>query len=188
MAQDLSGKTIALVVAEGFEQVELTEPKRALEQAGARTHIISPAHGQVRAWKFTDWGDRFPVDVPLAQADPNAYDALLLPGGVMNPDVLRRNQDALRLVQAFFAAKKPVAAICHGPWTLIDADVVKGRTLTSYHSLQNDLKNAGAQWVDQEVVVDKGLVTSRTPDDIPAFNQQVIAEFSKGPSQQQRAA
>ena len=188
MAQDLSGKTIAIVVADGFEQVELTEPKRALEQAGARTHIISPAQGQVRAWKFTDWGDRFPVDVPLAQADPNAYDALLLPGGVMNPDVLRPNQDALRLIQAFFAAKKPVAAICHGPWTLIDADVVKGRTLTSYPSLQTDSKNAGAQWVDQAVVVDKGLVTSRTPDDIPAFTQQVIAAFSTGPSQQQRAA
>ena len=187
MAQELKGKKVAIVVADGFEQVELTEPKQALEQAGAQTQIISPAQGQVRGWNFTEWGDRFPVDIPLAQANPDEYDALLLPGGVMNPDVLRRNQQALQFVKAFFEAKKPVASICHGPWTLIDAGVVKGRTLTSYRSLQTDLKNAGAQWVDQEVVVDNGLVTSRQPDDIPAFNQKMIAVFAAG-QQQQRAA
>ena len=180
MNQQLSGKKVAILVENGFEQVELTEPKKALEQAGAQTKIISPQRGQVKGWQHTDWGDEFPVDVPLEQANPDNYDALLLPGGVMNPDKLRINKQALRFVRMFFDDGKPVAAICHGAWTLIDAGVVKGRTLTSYVSIQTDLKNAGANWVDQEVVVDQGLVTSRKPDDLPAFNRKMIEEFAEG--------
>jgi protease I len=178
--QKLSGKKIAILVADGFEQVELTEPKKALEQAGAVAHIVSPNKGQVKGWNHTDWGDKFPVDVVLDKADPDDYDALLLPGGVMNPDKLRRNENALRFVRAFFISDKPVAAICHGPWTLIDAGVVSGRRLTSYESIQTDLKNAGAKWVNEEAVVDQGLVTSRKPDDIPAFNRKMIEEFAEG--------
>jgi protease I len=188
MDQPLNGKRVAILVADGFEQVELTEPKRALEEAGARALIVSPSQGQVKGWKHTEWGDQFPVDVPLDRANPNEYDALLLPGGVMNPDKLRRNQQALQFVRSFFDAGKPVAAICHGPWTLIDAGVISGRKLTSYESIQTDLKNAGAEWVDQEVVVDKGLVTSRKPDDIPAFNRKMIEEFAEGRHEQRRAA
>jgi protease I len=184
MEQQLTGKKIAILVADGFEQVELTEPREALEQAGAETEIISPAEGEVKAWKFTDWGETFSVDTPLGEADPGDYQGLLLPGGVMNPDKLRRNADALAFVRAFFAAHKPVAAICHGPWTLIDAGVVKGRKLTSYPSLQTDLKNAGANWADEEVVTDQGLVTSRKPDDIPAFNRKMIEEFHEKHQQQ----
>lgn len=180
MAQQLNGQKVAILVADGFEQVELTEPKRALEAAGAQTQIISPAQGQVKGWQFTEWGDRFPVDVPLEQARPDNYDALLLPGGVMNPDKLRRNPQAVQFVKAFFDAGKPVAAICHGPWTLIEAGVVRGRQLTSFESIQTDLKNAGANWVDQEVVTDNGLVTSRKPDDLPAFNRKMIEEFAEG--------
>jgi protease I len=186
MNQQLHGRKVAILVDDGFEQVELTEPKQALEQAGAQTHIVSPADSQVKGWNHTEWGDQFPVDVPLSQANASDYDALLLPGGVMNPDHLRRNQTALQFVKAFFAAGKPVAAICHGPWTLIDAGVVHGRKLTSYESIQTDLKNAGAHWVDQEVVVDQGLVTSRKPDDIPAFNRKMIEEFAEGRHEQQR--
>lgn len=186
MSQQLNGKKIAILVAHGFEQVELTEPKQALEQAGAQTHIVSPEQGQVKGWQHTEWGDQFPVDVPLNQASADDYDALLLPGGVMNPDHLRRNQQALQFVRSFFEAGKPVAAICHGPWTLIDAGLVEGRKMTSYESIQSDLKNAGAQWVDQEVVVDQGLVTSRKPDDIPAFNRKMIEEFAEGRHEQQR--
>lgn len=180
MNQQLNDKRIAILVENGFEQVELTKPKQALEEAGAQTDIISPASGKVKGWNFTEWGDEFQVDVPLEKAKPNNYDALLLPGGVMNPDKLRINPQALEFVKAFFDTSKPVAAICHGPWTLIDAGVVKGRKLTSYASIQTDLKNAGAQWIDQEVVVDNGLVTSRKPDDIPAFNAKMIEEFAEG--------
>jgi len=180
MEQKLKGKKVAILVADGFEQVELTEPKKALEEAGAVAQIVSPNKGQVKGWNYTDWGDKLPVDVGLDKADPDDYDALLLPGGVMNPDKLRRNEHALRFVRAFFDSDKPVAAICHGPWTLIDAGVVKGRNLTSYESIQTDLKNAGAKWVNEEVVVDKGLVTSRKPDDIPAFNRKMIEEFAEG--------
>jgi protease I len=186
MSQQLNGKKVAILVAHGFEQVELTEPKQALEQAGAQTQIVSPEQGQVKGWQHTEWGDQFPVDVPLNQASADDYDALLLPGGVMNPDHLRRNQQALQFVRSFFEAGKPVAAICHGPWTLIDAGLVKGRKMTSYESIQSDLKNAGAQWVDQEVVVDQGLVTSRKPDDIPAFNRKMIEEFAEGRHEKQR--
>jgi protease I len=188
MAQELQGKNVAILVADGFEQVELTEPKKALEQAGARTQIVSPAQGQVKGWNHTEWGDKFPVDVSLDQARPDDYDALLLPGGVMNPDKLRKNQQAVQFVRAFSDAGKPIAAICHGPWTLIEAGAVRGRTLTSYPSLQTDLKNAGANWVNQEVATDQGLVTSRKPDDIPAFNRKMIEEFAEGRHQRQRAA
>ncbi len=178
--QNLSGKRIAILVTEGFEQPELTGPKEALEQAGARAEIISPAGEKVRAWKHTDWGDSFKVDVPLAEADPQNYDGLVLPGGVMNPDKLRQDQRAVDFVRALFQAGKPVAAICHGPWMLVEADVVRGRRVTSWPSLRTDLRNAGADWVDQQVVVDNGLVTSRKPADIPAFNAKMIEEFAEG--------
>ncbi|MEQ9619682.1 MAG: type 1 glutamine amidotransferase domain-containing protein [Deltaproteobacteria bacterium] len=179
MSGALQSKSIAILVADGFEQVELTEPKKALEDAGAKTEIISPAEGKVKGWNHDEWGDQFEVDLKLAYASAEDYDALLLPGGVMNPDNLRRNPQALSFVKSFFDSNKPVAAICHGPWTLIDSGVVKGRTMTSYHSIQTDLKNAGAEWVDEEVVVDGNLVTSRNPDDIPAFNSKTIEVFSK---------
>lgn len=180
MAGQLQGKHVAILVADGFEQVELTSPRTALETAGARTYLISPNKDTVKGWEHTDWGNTFAVDRPLEEADADNYDALLLPGGVMNPDTLRRNEDALAFVRAFFEAGKPVAAICHGPWTLIDAGVVGGRTLTSYPSIQTDLKNANAHWVDEEVVVDNGLVTSRQPDDLPAFNRKLVEEVAEG--------
>ena len=180
MAQQLNGKRVAILVADGFEQVEMTDPKKALDQAGAKSAIVSPAKGEVKGWNHTEWGDTFKVDVPLEQADPNDYDAQLLPGGVMNPDKLRMNKQAVQFVRAFFDAGKPVAAICHGPWTLIEAGVAGGRTMTSYPSIQTDLKNAGATWVDEEVVVDNGLVTSRNPNDIPAFNRKMVEEFAEG--------
>jgi len=180
MAQSLNGKKVAILVENGFEQVELEEPKKALEEAGAQTKIISPQAGTVLGWQHTNWGDKFPVDVPLERASADDYDALLLPGGVMNPDKLRMNPKAVQFVRKFFDARKPVAAICHGPWTLVEADVVEGRKLTSYPSIHTDLINAGASWVDQEVVVDQGLVTSRKPDDIPAFNRKMIEEFAEG--------
>ncbi len=172
MNAKLDGKTVAILAADGFEQVELTEPKTALEEAGAKTEIVSPASRNVRGWKENDWGDFFRVDVPLEAADANDYDALVLPGGVMNPDKLRLEPKAVAFIRAFFDAAKPVAAICHGPWTLIDAGVARGRRLTSYPSIKTDLMNAGANWVDEEVVTDNGLVTSRKPSDIPAFNPE----------------
>jgi protease I len=177
--ENLQGKKVAILVADGFEQVELIEPRKALEQAGAKTEIVSPAKGQVKGWNHTEWGQQLPVDVPLKQADAEDYDALLLPGGVMNPDHLRTDPVAQRFVRAFFEAGKPVAAICHAPWTLIDAGVVRNRRLTSYHTLQTDLRNAGAQWLDQEVVTDANLVTSRKPDDIPAFNKAMLELFAR---------
>lgn len=180
MEQTLQGKKIAILVTDGFEQVELTEPHKALEQAGAEARVVSPAKEKVKGWNRTEWGDTIPVDVPLDQANAEQYDALLLPGGVMNPDKLRMNPAAVAFVKAFFDAGKPVAAICHGPWTLIEADVVEGRRMTSYPSIKTDLRNAGADWVDQEVVVDDGLVTSRKPDDIPAFNEKMIEVFAEG--------
>lgn len=180
MANELENKTIAILVTNGFEQEELTRPRRALHDAGATTHIVSPESGKVRAWDHSDWGENFSVDVTVGEASADQYDGLLLPGGVMNPDKLRMNPDVQRFVRAFFDARKPVAVICHGPWTLIDAGVVQGRKLTSYPSLQMDLQNAGAEWVDQEVVVDNGLVSSRRPDDIPAFNKKMIEEFAEG--------
>jgi protease I len=180
MGAELSGKKIAILVDNGFEQREMTEPRKALEDAGAGTDLVSPENGQVRAFQHDQPGDSFAVDVPLDQANPEDYDALVLPGGVANPDKLRMKPDAVRFVKAFVDAGKPVAAICHGPWTLIEAGAVRGRKMTSWPSLQTDLRNAGANWVDQEVVTDRGLVTSRKPDDIPAFNRKMIEEFQEG--------
>jgi protease I len=176
----LAGKKIAVLVADGFEQSEMVKPRDALKEAGAEAVLVSPNKGKVTGWKDKDWGDTFPVDVPLEKADPDDFDALVLPGGVMNPDKLRANPKAVQFVRDFFAAGKPVAAICHGPWTLIDAGVVRGRKLTSYGSIRTDLVNAGANWVNKEVVVDMGLVTSRQPSDIPAFNRKMIEEFCEG--------
>jgi protease I len=183
----LNGKKVAILVAEGFEQVELTEPRKALDEAGAHTSIVSPAKGEVQGWKHFDKADKFKVEVPLEQADAQQFDALFLPGGVANPDQLRANPKAVQFVRAFFDAGKPVAAICHGPWTLIEAGAVKGRTVTSWPSLKTDLSNAGAHWVDQEVVEDDGLVTSRKPPDIPAFNRKMLELFAQG-TQSQRAS
>jgi protease I len=188
MDAKLSGKKVAILVADGFEQDEMTEPREALQEAGAQTFLVSPAQGQVKGWQHTEWGDPFPVDVPLDSADANSYDALLLPGGVMNPDKLRMIPKAVQFVKAFFDAGKPVAAICHGPWTLVEANVVRGRTLTSWPSLQTDIRNAGGQWVDRQVVTDHGLVTSRKPDDLPAFNQKMIEEFAEGRHRLRQAA
>ena len=180
MAQQLQGKRVAALVADGFEQVELIEPKQALEAAGASVEVISPHPGKVRGWNHTEWGDDVVVDRALGEARSENYDALLLPGGVMNPDKLRANPRAVQLVKQFFDQGKPIAAICHGPWTLIEAGVVEGLQMTSYPSIQTDLKNAGARWIDQEVVVDRGIVSSRKPDDIPAFNRKMIEEFAEG--------
>lgn len=180
MAHELTGKTVAILVTNGFEQVELTEPLKALEEAGATARIVSPAGDRVRAWQKKDWGDEFEVDIQLEHARADDFDALVLPGGVMNPDKLRMNPDAVRFTRTFFDAGKPVAAICHGPWLLVEADVVKGRKVTSYPSIKTDLVNAGANWVDREVVVDQGLVTSRNPDDLPAFNRKMVEEISEG--------
>lgn len=175
----LTNKKIAILVADGFEQVELTEPRQALLDAGADVQIVSPKEGTVQGWNHYDKGDRFPVDVALEQANPDEYDGLLLPGGTVNPDQLRVNEEAIAFIKSFVGSGKPIAAICHGPWTLIEAEAVRGRKVTSWPSLQTDLKNAGAQWVDQEVVVDQGLVTSRNPQDIPAFNQHIIEAFAQ---------
>jgi len=182
MAKDLTGKRIAILVDEGFEQVELVKPRKALDKAGAETQVVSPQteQGQVRGWNMKRWGKFVAIDVPLESADPSTFDALLLPGGVMNPDKLRINPKAVEFVKHFFDAGKPVAAICHAPWTLVEADVVKGRTLTSWPSLRTDIRNAGGSWVDQEVVTDNGLVTSRMPDDIRAFNKKMIEQFAEG--------
>src|ERR1700749_2691168 len=178
MAKDpLNGLNVAILVTGGFEQVELTEPRKGLDEAGATTKIVSPKHPRVRAWNFTDWSMELPVDVELDQAKPEDFDALLLPGGVINPDSLRIVPKAVAFVKAFFDAGKPVAAICHGPWTIIEAGAARGRRMTSWPSLKTDLRNAGADWVDQETVVDGNLVTSRKPDDIPAFNREIIKLF-----------
>lgn len=178
----LSGLRVAILVADGFEQVEMTEPRKALVEAGADTQIVSPAKDQVQGWNHHDKGDEFKVDVALDNADANDFGALLLPGGVANPDQLRTLPAAVDFVREFFGAGKPVAVICHGPWTLIEARVVKGRSITSWPSVKTDLINAGAKWVDKEVVVDDGLVSSRKPDDIPAFNRTMLEEFAKGPA------
>src|SRR4051812_20158173 len=188
MAETLDGLKVAILVADGFEQVEMTEPRKALDEAGAQTSIVSPAEGEVQGWNHHDKADKFTVDVPLAEANAADFDALLLPGGVINPDQLRMKPEAVSFVKEMVNAGKPVAAICHGPWTLVEADVVRGRTVTSWPSLKTDLRNAGAEWVDEEVVADNGLVTSRKPQDIPAFNQKMIEEFSEGRQQKQQAA
>ncbi len=182
---NLTGKKVAILATDGFEQDELLSPLEALRDANADVKIVSPAKEQIKGWKFTDWGKKVKVDLPLDQARAEDFDALVLPGGVMNPDHLRREPAAVRFVKSFFQTGKPVAAICHGPQILIEADVVRGRKLTSYSSIKTDLKNAGAEWVDSEVVVDNGLVTSRTPDDLPAFNAKMIEEIAEGVHQRQ---
>jgi protease I len=179
MPNDLEGFRVAILVENGFEQVEMTEPRDALEAAGAKTTVISPVANKVTGWNLKDWGDEFKVEALLDSADPKIFDALLLPGGVMNPDKLRANPKAVRFVRAFVDARKPIASICHGPWTLVEADAVRGRTLTSWPSLKTDITNAGGIWVDREVVRDKALVTSRKPDDIPAFNREMIRVFAE---------
>ncbi|MGB0122120.1 MAG: type 1 glutamine amidotransferase domain-containing protein [Silvibacterium sp.] len=183
----LRGKKVAILATDGFEQVELMEPKMALEAAGATTEIISPKSGELRAWKFKEWGDKVKVDKSLDNAKPNDYDALVLPGGVINPDHLRTEPKAVQFVRDFVQSGKPVASICHGPWTLVEAGVVKGKKMTSWPSLKTDLKNAGANWVDQQVVVDANLITSRKPDDLTAFNKTIIDYVAQG-KQQLRAA
>ena len=188
MEKKLKGKKVAILVADGFEQIELTEPKRALEEAGAKTEIVAPSEHEVQGWNHDEKADSFTVDMPLSRARSDDYDALLLPGGVRNPDQLRVLMRAVEFIDGFFVTGKPVAAICHAPWTLIDAQVLKGRTITSWPSLKSDLINAGARWVDREVVVDDGLVTSREPADLPAFNKKMIEEFAEGRHSRQRAA
>src|SRR4051812_4996060 len=181
MADELKGRRIAVLVAnEGVEQVEMTTPIEALREAGADVEVISPDDEQIQAFNHLDKGDTFTPDRTLDDADPSEYEGLVLPGGVANPDALRMQEDAVSFVRAFFDAGKPVAAICHAPWTLVEADVVRGRTLTSWPSLQTDIRNAGGTWVDEEVHVDHGLVTSRKPDDLPAFNAKMVEEFAEG--------
>jgi protease I len=179
MVDNLNDMKVAILVDNGFEQVELLEPRRALHEAGASTSVVSPQRERVRGWSFTEWGDEVPVDLPLDQARSEDFDALLLPGGVMNPDLLRMQPDAVAFVTSFFDAGKPVAVICHGPWTIIDAGAARGRRIASWPSLKTDLRNAGAEWVDQEVVVDGNLVSSRKPDDIPAFNREMVRLFER---------
>ena len=182
---NLQGKKVAILATDGFEQSELLEPRKALDEAGATTQVVSPAGKKIKGWDQKDWGKEVSVDVPLDSAHADDFDALLLPGGVMNPDQLRMNPTAVQFVKQFTDAGKPVAAICHGPWTLVEAGAVRGRTMTSWPSLKTDLKNAGASWVDKEVVNDQGVVTSRRPDDIPAFNREMIRLFSEGQGKSQ---
>jgi protease I len=180
MSNELKDKKVAFLAAEGVEQVELTEPWKAVEQAGGTPELISVEEGHVQAFNHLDKADTFAVDKTAAEADASDYDGLVLPGGVANPDFLRTDEDALNLVRAFFEQAKPVAVICHGPWTLVEADVVRGRTITSWPSVRTDLRNAGANWVDEEVHVDQGLVSSRKPDDLPAFCAKLVEEFAEG--------
>lgn len=180
MSGELKGKRIAVVATDGFEQSELTEPLKALRDAGAVVDVVAPGREPIQGMRHHDKGDRVDVDRTLDEARAADYDGLVLPGGVANPDALRTNKRAVAFVKHFFEAQKPVAAICHGPWTLIEADVVRGRTMTSWPSLKTDIRNAGGNWVDQEVVVDHGLITSRKPDDLPAFCRKTIEEFREG--------
>jgi protease I len=180
MPKLLEGKKVAILATDGFEQAELIEPRMALEAEGANCKVIAPSADKIRAWNEKDWGDYVAVDLGLESAKASDFDALLLPGGVMNPDRLRTIPAAVKFVRDFFDARKPVASICHGPWTLVEADVVRGRTLTSWPSLQTDIRNAGGKWVDKEVVADQGLVTSRKPADIPAFNRKMTEEIGEG--------
>jgi protease I len=189
MAEKLNGKRIAFLVAnEGVEQVELTEPWKAIEQAGGQPELISIEPGQIQAFNHLDKGDKFDVDKTVDEVEESDYDGLVLPGGVANPDILRTSEQAVSFTRAFFESGKPVGAICHGPWTLVEADVVKGRTITSWPSLETDIRNAGGSWVDEEVHVDNGLVSSRKPDDLPAFNAKIVEEFGEGVHDEQRAA
>ena len=187
MAEELKGKRIAFLVAnEGVEQIELTEPWKAIEGAGAQADLLTLENDKIQGFNHLDKGDTFDPDGVVSEADPNDYDGLVLPGGVANPDFLRMDEDAVAFARAFFEGGKPVAAICHGPWTLVEAGVVRGRTLTSWPSLQTDIRNAGGEWVDEEVHVDKGLVTSRKPDDLEAFCAKAVEEFAEGVHEGQR--
>jgi PfpI family intracellular protease len=189
MASDtLKGLKVAILVTDGFEKVELTRPRKALDEAGAVTRIVSPKSSKVRSWNFTNWDEEMPVDVNLDEANSDDFDALHLPGGVINPDALRIQPKAVAFAKAFFDAGRPVASICHGPWTVIETGAARGRRMTSWPSLKTDLRNAGADWVDEEVVVDRGLVTSRRPDDIPAYNGEMIKLFSSMRGKAQHAA
>jgi protease I len=189
MAETLNGKKIAFLVAnEGVEQIELTEPWKAIEEAGGTPELISLESGQVQAFNHLDKADTFKVDRTVDQADEADYDGLVLPGGVANPDFLRTNEKAVAFTRSFFESGKPVGAICHGPWTLVEADVVRARTLTSWPSLKTDIRNAGGDWVDEQVHVDSGLVTSRKPDDLKAFNAKLVEEFAEGVHSEQKAA
>ena len=180
-------KRIAILATNGFEESELKSPKEHIEAQGWTAEIISPESGSIKAWASTDWGSDYKVDKTIKEANASDYNALVLPGGVINPDKLRTNEDAIAFIKEFFEQKKPVAAICHGPQTLINADVVNGREMTSYPSIKQDLINAGAKWVDKEVVVDNGFVTSRTPDDLPAFNKKLVEEVKEGKHQLQHS-
>jgi protease I len=184
MEQNLQGKRVAILATDGFEQVELTEPKKNLEDAGAKVTVLSLKPGEIKGWNHTDWGKSVKVDGVVKDAKPDQFDALVLPGGQMNPDVLRTDSSAVTFVRTFVESGKPVAAICHGPWTLIEADVVRGKTMTSWPSVRTDLKNAGAHWVDEPVIVDGNLITSRKPEDIPAFSQAIVEALAP----QKRAA
>ena len=181
MSGELKGRKIAILATDGYEQAELTDPKKNVEAAGAVTEVLSVKEGSIKGWKVTDWGDSVKVDKLVSKANVEDYDALILPGGQINPDKLRIEKDAVAFIKKFAESGKPVAAICHGPWTLIEAGVVKGRTMTSWPSLHTDLKNAGANWVDKEVVEDGNLITSRNPDDIPAFSKKLIQAVAKAP-------
>jgi len=179
MDSKLDGLRVAILATDGFEQSELLEPRKALDSAGATTEVISPKGPEIKGWNHADWGQKVDVDRTLAQANPEDFDALVLPGGVMNPDALRMNAAAVAFVKSFFDAGKPVAAICHGPWTVVEAGEASGYELTSWPSLKTDITNAGGRWVDKEVVVDDNLITSRRPDDLPAFNREMISVFAK---------
>lgn len=182
----LKDKKIAILATDGFEEVELTEPRKALEREGATVELIAPKSGKIKAWDHDHWSNEYDVDKTVSEASAADYNGLLLPGGVMNPDNLRDNKEAVAFTKEFFASGKPIASICHGPWTLIETGALKGRKLTSYSSIKTDIMNAGAEWVDEEVVVDQGLVTSRNPDDIPAFSRKMVEEFCEGVHEEQK--
>ena len=188
MAGELQGKKIAFLATDGVEQVEYTEPRKAVEQAGGTAHLVALEAGQIQGYNHLDKGDTFPVDKAVAEARADDYDGLVLPGGVANPDALRADSDAVQFVRSFFESGKPVASICHGAWTLVEADVVRGRTLTSWPSIRTDIVNAGGTWVDEEVHTDRGLVTSRKPADLPAFNAKILEEFAEGVHPEQAKA
>jgi protease I len=185
---NLKGLKVAILIENGFEQVEMVKPRKALNDAGAETSVVSPQQQRVRGWNFTEWGEEFPVDIHLDKAKPDNFDALLLPGGVMNPDKLRMEPKAVEFAKAFFDANKPVAVICHGPWTVIEVGAARGRRIASWPSLKTDLRNAGAEWVDEECVTDGNMVSSRNPDDIPAFNRGMIDLFSRTKGQVRQVA
>jgi protease I len=188
MGTKLSNKRVAFLATDGVEQVELTEPWKAVEDAGGEPELVSPKQGEIQGFDHHDKGDRFPVDKTVADADPSDYDALVLPGGVINPDILRMHEGAMRFVKGFFEQGKPVGAICHGPWSLVEAGVVEGRTVTSWPSLKTDIRNAGGTWVDEQIVVDRGLFTSRKPADLPAFCAKLVEEVAEGVHAEQREA